>query len=159
MRRRLVTNGVVMLILLLAMTLIHPGGEGVHQLQAGEILIATPNHIWVWDHVWSGSAYLEVSAGTAVTWAFGWGSASRDVLEDTLSDLEIEFYIGGQEVNSPKRYFFFRDVGSRTESYWALYFLYEHRALPPGEYTWTIHLSGSVPETVATGVLEVNPRN
>ncbi len=159
MRRRLVNNAVIMLLLLLAMTFIAPGGDGVHQLHAGEVFLTAPDHIWLWDQIWSGSAYVDVPAGTSVTWGFGWGSNSRDALEEKLYGLDMEFRIDGREVNSPKRHFSFRDVGSRTESYWVLVFHYEHQILPPGEYVWSISLSGSVPEVLATGVVVVGSRD
>ncbi len=158
MQRRVVTNGLVMLGLLLAMAYINPGADGVHPLHASETFLTEPDHIWLWDQAWAGSAYVEVPAGSSVTWGFGWGSGSRDALEETLYDLQMEFRIDGREVNSPKRYFSFQDMGTRTDSYWVLVFLYRDRPLPPGEYFWSVSLSGSVPEVVATGVLVVKPR-
>lgn len=158
MRGRLVTNAVMILVLLLIMTFFVSNDNGVARLPASEEFVSREDHIWIWDYIWAGSYVDEVSAGSPITFSLGWTSPSRETLDELLMNLEIEFHVAGREIASPKRHFAFQDVGSRTDSYWMMTFLYQHGPLEPGEYSWWMSLGGSVEDTVLGGLLIVSPR-
>ncbi len=148
----------MLLVLLLIMVFFLPGDNGATRLPAGEEFLEREDHIWIWDYAWAGTYVNEVPAGTPIVFSLGWTSSSRQTLDELLMDLQMEFHVAGHEIASPKRYFSFQDVGSRTDSYWLMTFRYQHSPLSPGEYSWWMSLGGSVEDTVLGGILFVVPR-
>ena len=159
MRDRVIANIILLLLLMAGMFFLAPGESEVTTLHPSDHFSDDPSVIWVWEHSWSGTAYSEVQPGTRMTWSFGWGSHSRDALQDFLWDLEIELYINDNEVASPKRHFTFEDMGSRTERYWTLIFHYEHPPLPPGQHTWEMKLETPADTIEIVGLIVVPLRD
>lgn len=132
-----------------------PEGKGVQQLPPGEAFGRQPNYIWVWQYMWPGPPHPEIFTGTWIMWGFGWGSGDEQTLIDLLDGLNMEFFIDGKEVRNPKRYF--RIVHKVT--YWSLGFTYQHPPFTPGEHSWTVSLSGSVPPVTINGAFTIIKRS
>jgi len=132
-----------------------PEGEGVQQLPPGEAFGRQPEYLWIWQYMWPSKPHPEISTGTWIRWGFGWGSTTEQTLIDLLDGLDMEFSIDGKEVNNPKRYF-----GSprKMDGYWSLSFSYRHPPFPPGEHSWIVSLSGSVPSVTINGAFTIIKR-
>jgi len=131
-----------------------PEGEGVQKLPLGEAFGRKAEYIWVWQYMWS-SPHPEIYTGTWMKWGFGWGSTTEQTLIDLLDGLDMEFSIDGKRIGNPKRYF---GPPRNMGTYWSLSFSYRHPPFPPGEHSWTVSLSGSVPPVTVNGAFTIIER-
>jgi len=131
-----------------------PQGQGVQQLPPGEAFGRESENIWVWRYMWPNPPHPETYTGTWIRFDFGWGSGSEETLLELLEGLEMEFYLNGRGVKDPLKYF---TLEHRT-TYWALIWIYHHPPFKPGEHSWTVSLSGSVPTVTINGAFTIIER-
>ena len=149
----------IVAILLLGLVLnplaqVLPQGQGFQQLPPGEALGREPEDIWVWEYMWPGKPHPEIYTGTWIVFHFGWGSGSEETCIELLDGLDMEFCLDDKEVKNLQKYFTIEDKGT----YWSLYWIYHHPPFKPGEHSWTVSLSGSVPSVTINGAFTIIER-
>jgi len=129
-----------------------PQGQGFQQLPPGEAFGREPENVWVWGYMWPGPPHPEICTGTWVRLHFGWGSTIEETLIKLLEGLDMEFYLDDKEVRDPLKYF---TTIENMGTYWSLYWIYQHPPFKPGEHSWTVSLSGSVPTVTINGAFTI----
>jgi len=130
-----------------------PQGQGVQQLPPGEASGRESENIWLWQYLWS-NPHPEIYTGTWVRFDFGWGSTTEETLIQLLEELDMEFYLDDKEVRDPLKYF----TLEHKMTYWSLSWIYRHPPFKPGEHSWTVSLSGSVPTVTINGAFTIIKR-
>lgn len=131
-----------------------PQGQGIQQLPPGEAFGREPENIWIWRYMWPNPPHPEIYTGTWVRLHFGWGSGTEETLIELLEGLDMEFYLDDNEVGDLQKYFMIENMGT----YWSLSWIYQHPPFKPGEHSWTISLSGSVPSVTINGAFTIIKR-
>jgi hypothetical protein len=130
-----------------------PQGQGVQMLPPGEASGRESKNIWLFWYMFTNPPHPEIYTGTWVSFNFGWGSTTKETLEELLEGLEIEFYLDDKEVKDPLNLKYFT-LEHRT-TYWALTWIYRHPPFKPGEHSWVFVLNGSVPAVTIDGAFTI----
>jgi len=131
-----------------------PQGQGVQQLPPGEASGRESENIWLWQYMWPNPPHPEIYTGTWVRFDFGWGSTTEETLIQLLEELDMEFYLDDKEVRDPLKYF----TLEHKVTYWSLSWIYRHPPFKPGEHSWTVSLSRSVPTVTINGAFTIIKR-
>ena len=120
----------------------NPQGRGTQKLRPKDEVVKG-EYIWVWRYMWPRPPHPEIESGTWVTIGWGWGSTTRETLEEILETQELVVVIDGCELVDPMQYY----TIEFRQTYWSLSFKYAHPPFREGEHTWSV--SGICPGTIS----------
>ena len=124
---------VLFLTIIVPVSAFNPQGQGTQRLRPQDEVVKG-EYIWVWRYMWPRPPHPEIKSGTWVTIGWGWGSTTKETLEEILETQDLTVVIDGCELVNPKQYYTIQ----WKETYWSLSFKYAHPPFSEGEHTWSV---------------------